>query len=103
MANPGPWAGTAFATTAFTVGTYDTGLPNSAGVLIVLPVALFSGGLVLIIAAVLQFSRGDTFDGAMPGTFGPFWVSYGAFQTFYAARKLLPFGPPPPRWPERPR
>jgi hypothetical protein len=24
----------------------------------------------------------------MPGTFGPFWVSYGAFQTFYAARKL---------------
>ena len=86
MANPAPWAATAFATTAFMLGTYQTGLLNSAGVLSVLPAAFFLGGLVLIISAVLQFSRGDMFDGAVSGTFGPFWLIYGAFQTFYAAR-----------------
>jgi uncharacterized protein len=85
MANPAPWAVTAFASTAFMLGIYQTGLLNPAGVLIVLPAAFFFGGLVLLIAAVLQFSRGDTFDGAISGTFGPFWLIYGAFQTFYAA------------------
>ena len=86
MANPAPWATTAFGTTAFTLSLYQTGLLNSAGVLIVLPVSFFLGGLVLIISAVLQFCRGDMFDGAVSGTFGPFWLIYGTFQTFYAAR-----------------
>jgi uncharacterized protein len=67
------------------VGTYNTGLLNSAGDRVVLPVTFFFGGLVLVICAVLQFSRGDVFDGAVAGTFGPFWLSYGAFQTFYAS------------------
>jgi uncharacterized protein len=77
--------GSAFATTAFMVGMYNTGLLNSAGDQVVLPVTFFFGGLVLIICAVLHFARGDMFDGAIAGTFGPFWISYGAFQTFYAA------------------
>jgi uncharacterized protein len=86
MANPAPWSTTAFGTTAFMLSMYQTGLLNSAGVLIVVPAALFLGGLVLIISSVLQFSRGDVFDGAVAGTFGPFWLIYGAFQTLYAAR-----------------
>ena len=63
MANPAPWATTAFGTTAFTLSLYQTGLLNSAGVLIVLPAAFFLGGLVLIISAVPQFARGDMFGG----------------------------------------
>jgi uncharacterized protein len=123
MANPAPWAVTVFATTSFMLGMFQTGLLNNAGVLIVLPAAFFFGGLVQIIVAIMEFSRGNLFAGAVFGTYGPFWVIFGAFETLYAAsvpaaqlssatvlawyhaagdiieatfgRKVLPFGPPP--------
>lgn len=84
MANPAPWAVTAFATTSFMLGMYQTNILDSAGILIVLPAAFFFGGLVQIIVAVMEFSRGNMFGGAVFGTFGPFWVMFGAFETLYA-------------------
>ena len=84
MANPAPWAVTAFATTSFMLGMYQTGLLNSAGTPIVLPAAFFFGGLVQIIVAIMEFSRGNLFGGAVFGTYGPFWVMLGAFDTIYA-------------------
>jgi hypothetical protein len=53
MADPAAWAVTAFATTSFMLGMYQSGLLKPAGVLIVLPAAFFFGGLVQIIVAVL--------------------------------------------------
>jgi len=85
MANPAPWAVTAFATTSFMLGMYQTHILNNAGILIVLPAAFFFGGLVQIIVAVMEFSRGNMFGGAVFGTYGPFWVIVGAFDTLYAA------------------
>jgi succinate-acetate transporter protein len=85
MANPAPWAVTAFGTTSFMLGMYQTNILDSAGVLIVLPAAFFFGGLVQIIVAVLEFSRGNMFGGAVFGTYGPFWVMFGAFETLYAS------------------
>jgi len=85
MANPAPWAVTAFATTSFMLGMYQTHLLNNAGIPIVLPAAFFFGGLVQIIVAVMEFSRGNLFAGAVFGTYGPFWVIVGAFDTIYAA------------------
>lgn len=85
MANPAPWAVTAFATTSFMLGMYQAGILNSAGVAIVLPAAFFFGGLVQIIVAVMEFARGNLFGGAVFGTYGPFWVMFGAFETLYAA------------------
>ncbi|HUB39006.1 MAG TPA: acetate uptake transporter [Streptosporangiaceae bacterium] len=84
MANPAPWAVTAFATTSFMLGMYQTGLLNSAGLPIVLPATFFFGGLVQIIVAIMEFSRGNLFGGAVFGTYGPFWVMFGAFETLYA-------------------
>jgi succinate-acetate transporter protein len=85
MANPAPWAVTAFATTSFMLGMYQTHLLNNAGILIVLPAAFFFGGLVQIIVAIMEFTRGNLFGGAVFGTYGPFWVMFGAFETLYAA------------------
>lgn len=85
MANPGPWAVTAFATTSFMLGMYQTHILNNAGILIVLPAAFFFGGLVQIIVAIMEFTRGNLFAGAVFGTYGPFWVIVGAFDTLYAA------------------
>jgi uncharacterized protein len=85
MANPAPWAVTAFATTSFMIGMYQTHLLNNAGISIVLPAAFFFGGLVQIIVAIMEFTRGNLFAGAVFGTYGPFWVILGAFNTLYAA------------------
>ena len=85
MANPAPWAVTAFATTSFMIGMYQTHLLNNAGIAIVLPAAFFFGGLVQIIVAIMEFSRGNLFAGAVFGTYGPFWVIVGAFDTLYAS------------------
>jgi succinate-acetate transporter protein len=85
MANPAPWAVTAFATTSFMLGMYQTHILNNAGIPIVLPAAFFFGGLVQIIVAIMEFSRGNLFGGAVFGTYGPFWVIFGAFETLYAA------------------
>jgi len=85
MANPAPWAVTAFATTSFMIGMYQTHILNNAGIAIVLPAAFFFGGLVQIIVAVMEFTRGNLFAGAVFGTYGPFWVILGAFNTLYAA------------------
>jgi len=85
MANPAPWAVTAFATTSFMLGMYQTHLLNNAGIPIVLPAAFFFGGLVQIIVAILEFHRGNLFGGAVFGTYGPFWVIVGAFDTIYAS------------------
>ncbi|HTR94887.1 MAG TPA: acetate uptake transporter [Trebonia sp.] len=84
MANPAPWAVTAFATTSFMLGMYQTHLLNNAGIPIVLPAAFFFGGLVQIIVAIMEFQRGNLFGGAVFGTYGPFWVIVGAFDTIYA-------------------
>lgn len=83
VVNPGPWAVTAFATTSFMLGMYQAGILNSAGVAIVLPAAFFFGGLVQIIVAIIEFTHGNTFAGSVFGTYGPFWVIFGAFQTLY--------------------
>ncbi len=83
MANPAPWAVTAFATTSFMLGMFQTGLLNAKGIPIVLPATFFFGGLVQIIVAILEFARGNLFGGAVFGTYGPFWVMFGAFETIY--------------------
>ena len=85
MANPAPGAVTAFATTSFMLGMYQTHMLNNAGIPIVLPAAFFFGGLVQIIVAIMEFQRGNLFGGAVFGTYGPFWVIVGAFDTIYAS------------------
>jgi succinate-acetate transporter protein len=57
MANPAAWAVTAFATTSFMLGMYNTRLLNPAGAGIVIPAAFFFGGLVQIIVAIMEISR----------------------------------------------
>jgi succinate-acetate transporter protein len=83
IADPAAWAVTAFATTSFMLGMFQTGLLNTAGTPIVLPAAFFFGGLVQIIVAVLEISRGNLFGAAVFGTYGPFWVIFGGFETLY--------------------
>lgn len=84
MADPGAWAVTAFATTSFMLGMYNAGLLDAKGASIVLPVAFFFGGLIQILVAVLEITRGNLFGAVVFGSYGPFWVIYGAIQTLFS-------------------
>jgi succinate-acetate transporter protein len=84
LAAPAAWAVTAFGTTSFMLGVYNTGLLPASSAVIVVPVAFFFGGLTQIIVAVLEVIRGNLFGAVVFGTYGPFWVIYGAIQTFFA-------------------
>lgn len=84
MADPGAWAVTAFATTSFMLGMYNSGLLNAAGAPIVIPAAFFFGGLIQIIVAIMEISRGNLFGAVVFGSYGPFWVIYAAIVSLYA-------------------
>lgn len=86
LADPGAWAVTAFATTSFMLGMYNTHILSPAGVAIVFPVAFFFGGLIQIIVAILEIGRGNVFGAVVFGTYGPFWVIYGAIGTWYGSK-----------------
>ncbi len=83
LADPGALAVTAFATTSFMLGVYNANLIDARGAVIVIPVALFFGGLMQIIVAVLEVFRGNVFGAVVFGTYGPFWVIYGVLLTLY--------------------
>lgn len=70
MADPAAWPVTAFATTSFMLAMYQAGLLNAAGTPIVLPATFFFGGLVQIIVAVLEISRGNLFGAAVSAPTG---------------------------------
>ena len=88
LADPGAWAVTAFATTSFMLGLYDTHLIGSGSLPIVFPVAFFYGGLIQIIVGILEIGRGNLFGAVVFGSYGPFWVIYGAISTWFA--KMAP-------------
>jgi len=66
------------------LGMYNTHLLNPAGAGIVIPVAFFFGGLIQIIVAIMEISRGNLFGAVVFGSYGPFWVIYGALESLYA-------------------
>jgi hypothetical protein len=84
LADPGAWAVTAFATTSFMLGLYNTHLIGGASLPIVLPVAFFFGGLIQILVGVLEIGRGNVFGAVVFGTYGPFWVSFAAIELWFA-------------------
>jgi hypothetical protein len=36
--------------------------------------------------AILEVARGNTFAARVFGTYGPFWIIYGLYVTFYASK-----------------
>ena len=84
LADPGPWAVTAFATTSFILGLYNTHLLGSGSLPIVFPFAFFYGGLIQIIVGILEVQRGNMFGAVVFGTYGPFWVIFAAIEVWFA-------------------
>ncbi|HTX12599.1 MAG TPA: acetate uptake transporter [Solirubrobacteraceae bacterium] len=84
LADPGAWAVIAFATTSFMLGVYNTHLIGQGSLPIVFPVAFFFGGLIQILVGLLEIGRGNVFGAVVFGSYGPFWVIFGAIQVWFA-------------------
>jgi hypothetical protein len=81
-ADPAPLGLAAFAFTTFLLSFINAGFISSAGVGVVVPLAVAYGGLAQLIAGSWEMRRGNTFG------FTAF-SSYGAFWLFYAFLNLL--------------
>ncbi|MDQ7092400.1 acetate uptake transporter [Desulfosporosinus sp. PR] len=82
--NPGPWAVTAFSTTSFMLGIINAGIISGGCTPVVLDVAIFFGGIMQIIVAILEFMKGNTLTTTVFGTYGPFWLMFAMFELFFA-------------------
>ncbi|MFG2619825.1 acetate uptake transporter [Streptomyces sp. NPDC048507] len=83
LANPGPLGLAAFALTTFVLSLFNSGLiANAALSAVVLPLALFYGGVAQFVAGVLEFRRGNTFGTTAFVSYGAFWMSFAGYVKF---------------------
>ena len=83
-ADPGPLGLAAFALTTFVLSIFNSGLMSEKGLPIVLGLALAYGGLAQLLAGMWEFRTGNTFGAAAFTSYGAFWLSFWAFEQFYA-------------------
>ncbi|NGO78985.1 hypothetical protein G6045_25490 [Streptomyces sp. YC504] len=83
LANPGPLGLAAFALTTFVLSMFNSGLVSNAALsAVVLPLALFYGGLAQFVAGLFEFRRGNTFATTAFLSYGAFWMSFAAYVKF---------------------
>jgi succinate-acetate transporter protein len=84
VANPGPLGLAAFATTTFILSMFNAGLVSDKGVPVVLGMALAYGGIAQLLAGMWEFRTGNTFGATAFSSYGAFWLSFWAFNQFFA-------------------
>ena len=84
IADPGPLGLAAFAMTTFVLSVFNANLIDRGATLVVLPLALFYGGLVQLLAGMWEFRKGNTFGAVAFSSFGAFWLSFAAYVKFGA-------------------
>ncbi|WP_329171949.1 acetate uptake transporter [Streptomyces sp. NBC_01477] len=82
VADPGPLGLAGFAATTFVLSSFNAHLIDADLLPVVLPLALFYGGLVQLLAGMWEFRKGNTFGATAFGSYGAFWLSYAAYVKF---------------------
>jgi succinate-acetate transporter protein len=83
-ADPGPLGLAAFALTTFVLSMINSQLVGEASVPVVLGLALAYGGLAQLLAGMWEFRTGNTFGATAFTSYGAFWLSFWAFEQFFA-------------------
>ena len=78
-ADPGPLGLAGFALTTFCLSVFNAGILNGALQGVVLPIALFYGGLAQLLAGLQEYKKGNTFGATAFTSYGAFWMSFAAF------------------------
>ncbi|MEU2772166.1 acetate uptake transporter [Streptomyces sp. NPDC007162] len=85
VADPGPLGLGAFAATTFVLSVFNANLiTDQTLAAVVLPLALFYGGLAQMLAAMWEFRKGNTFGATAFGSYAAFWLAYAAYARFVA-------------------
>ncbi len=84
IADPGPLGLAGFALTTFMLSTFNAGILDVALEPVVLPVALFFGGLAQLLAGMWEFRKNNVFGATAFTSYGAFWLSFAAYVQFIA-------------------
>lgn len=72
--------------TTFVLSVFNASLiSNTKLVAVVLPLALFYGGLGQLLAGMWEFRRGNTFAATAFGSFGAFWLAFFVWDRYIAS------------------
>ncbi|SDB96803.1 hypothetical protein SAMN05216410_1186 [Sanguibacter gelidistatuariae] len=82
VADPGPLGLAGFALTTFVLSVFNAGILDSHLEPVVLPLALFYGGLVQLLAGMWEFTKNNTFGALAFSSYGAFWMSFAAYVKF---------------------
>ncbi|MFF8994754.1 acetate uptake transporter [Streptomyces sp. NPDC014983] len=87
IADPGPLGLAAFALTTFVLSVFNAGLIKDGSLeAVVLPLALFYGGIAQVLAGMWEFRKNNTFGAVAFVSYGSFWLSFAAYVEFIAPK-----------------
>jgi uncharacterized protein len=76
IADPGPLGLAAFAMTTFVLSVFNANIIGTLALVgVVLPLALFYGGVVQILAGMWEFRKNNTFGALAFSSYGAFWIA----------------------------
>lgn len=85
VADPAPLGLAAFAMTTFVLSVFNANIISDAKLQgVVLPLALFYGGLGQFVAGMWEFKNRNTFGALAFSSFGAFWLAYAAYVKYVA-------------------
>jgi succinate-acetate transporter protein len=87
IADPGPLGLAGFAATTFVLSLVNSGVVPKSVEPVVLPLALFYGGLAQLLAGMWEFRKNNTFGATAFGTYGAFWLAF-AFYVWQFSSKI---------------
>ena len=83
IADPGPLGLAGFAMTTFVLSVFNAKLVGNAKLgAVVLPIALFYGGIAQLLAGMWEFRKNNTFGALAFASYGAFWMSLAAYDKF---------------------
>ena len=82
IADPAPLGLAAFALTTFVLSVFNAGLLPEGLKPVVLPLALFYGGLGQLLAGMWEFRKANTFGALAFTSYGAFWLAFAAYAKF---------------------
>jgi len=79
IADPGALGLAGFAMTTFVLSVFNAELVDASLEGVVLPLALFYGGLGQLLAGMWEFRRGNSFAATAFSSFGAFWLAFAVY------------------------
>jgi succinate-acetate transporter protein len=79
IGDPGALGLAGFAMTTFVLSVFNAELADASLEGVVLPLALFYGGIAQLLAGMWEFRRGNSFAATAFSSFGAFWLAFAAY------------------------